>query len=353
MTDSHWKVYKCPFSCDLTFTSSFDCKNHMISEHSDMASISHVDDLVGLGAQRIDSPSSLSCPICPEKFGSIKQYQRHVGGHQEQLALFALPNLDYGGEQSDDYDEGESDENTGHSIGSSIRQDPRPQGNIDTIPNKPRIDTNWWEKMYPSCKFCGQNRGRYNYKQQDQFAQHLKVYHGLDDARIWDILAAKASESAESRIEGIRVIEPAETGTRVPAKVKLGSAKELLLIAEEKIRQGEEEEEEAEEEAEKKLFSLRQTRKGTQSSIPRFVGKRDTRIPTIRKHFEQLSREFEKERQKERNKRAAELPGSRPFLRHSKTGATIEIVQGDTGSIHKNTDVEEESAQGPRNNSPG
>ncbi|KAI1735505.1 hypothetical protein F4680DRAFT_306683 [Xylaria scruposa] len=119
MTDSHWKVYKCPFSCDVTLTSFFDCKNHIISEHSDMASLSHVDDLVGLGVQRIDSSSSLSCPLCPEKSGSIKQYQRHVGRHQEQLALFALPNLYCGDEQSDDHDGGESNENTGHSTESS------------------------------------------------------------------------------------------------------------------------------------------------------------------------------------------------------------------------------------------
>ena len=114
MTDSHWKVYKCPFSCDATFTSSFDCKKHIISEHPDMASLSHMDNLVGLGVQRIDSSSGLSCPLCPEKFGSIKQYQRHVGRHQEQLALFALPNLDFNDEQSDDYDGGGSNEQVGH-----------------------------------------------------------------------------------------------------------------------------------------------------------------------------------------------------------------------------------------------
>ncbi|KAK5626600.1 hypothetical protein RRF57_002315 [Xylaria bambusicola] len=119
MTDSHWKVYKCPFSCDVTFTSPFDCKNHIISEHSGLASLSHVDDLVGLGVQRIDPSSSLSCPFCPEKIRSIKQYQRHVGRNQEQLALFALPNLDCGDEQSNDYAGGGFNENTGHSTESS------------------------------------------------------------------------------------------------------------------------------------------------------------------------------------------------------------------------------------------
>ncbi|GAP93125.1 putative transcription factor [Rosellinia necatrix] len=119
MTDSHWKVYKCPFSCDVAFTSSFDCKNHIISEHRDMVPPSHVDDFVELGVRLTDSSSILSCPLCPEKSGSIKQYQHHVGRHQQQLALFALPNLDCGDEQSDDYDGGGSNEDTGHSTESS------------------------------------------------------------------------------------------------------------------------------------------------------------------------------------------------------------------------------------------
>lgn len=77
---------------------------------------------------------------------------------------------------------------------------------------------------------------------------------------------------------------------------------------------------------EKKLFGLTQ-RKGNQSSIPRFVGKRDSRVSTIRKHFEQLSREFEKEREKDRKKRAANMSHSRPFLQHSRTRATVVVYQ--------------------------
>ncbi|KAM0553411.1 hypothetical protein ACHAPJ_007426 [Fusarium lateritium] len=36
----------------------------------------------------------LSCPMCRETLHSIKEYQRHVGRHQEQLALFALPSIE-------------------------------------------------------------------------------------------------------------------------------------------------------------------------------------------------------------------------------------------------------------------
>ncbi len=78
----------------------------------------------------------------------------------------------------------------------------------------------------------------------------------------------------------------------------------------------------------KKLFSLRPGRKANQSSIPRFVPKKDlSRVSTIRKHFEQLSREFEKEREKDRQKRASQMSHARPFLQQSSTKAIVEVYE--------------------------
>ncbi|TGJ87823.1 hypothetical protein E0Z10_g923 [Xylaria hypoxylon] len=86
---------------------------------------------------------------------------------------------------------------------------------------------------------------------------------------------------------------------------------------------------------ERKLFNSKQHRKVNQSSIPRFVGMRDSRVSTIRKHFEQLSREFEKEREKDRKKRAANVSHSRPFLQHSKTRATVEVYQDVADAVNE------------------
>ncbi|KAF4332066.1 zinc finger transcription factor ace1 [Fusarium beomiforme] len=48
-----------------------------------------------------DHPAT--CPLCKEKQPSFKQYQRHVGRHQEDLALFALPRLpQIAGEEEDE-----------------------------------------------------------------------------------------------------------------------------------------------------------------------------------------------------------------------------------------------------------
>ncbi|KAI0402838.1 hypothetical protein F4802DRAFT_334867 [Xylaria palmicola] len=98
--------------------------------------------------------------------------------------------------------------------------------------------------------------------------------------------------------------------------------------------------------SEKKLFGLKQNRKNNQSSIPRFVGKRDSRVSTIRKHFEQLSREFEKEREKDRKKRAANMSHSRPFLQHSKTRATVEVFQDFADAVKEPLPAEDDHITG-------
>ncbi|KAI1432180.1 hypothetical protein GGR50DRAFT_675719 [Xylaria sp. CBS 124048] len=97
---------------------------------------------------------------------------------------------------------------------------------------------------------------------------------------------------------------------------------------------------------ERKIFGLKSHRKGNQSSIPRFVGKRESRVTTIRKHFEQLSREFEKEREKDRKKRAANMSNSRPFLQHSKTRATVEVYQDVADAVDEPIPVEDDHKTG-------
>ncbi|KAI8963609.1 hypothetical protein F5Y11DRAFT_364944 [Daldinia sp. FL1419] len=104
--------------------------------------------------------------------------------------------------------------------------------------------------------------------------------------------------------------------------------------------------------SEKKLFSsLRPHRKANQSSIPRFVGKKDSRVSTIRKHFEQLSREFEKEREKDREKRKQRMSHSRPFLQHSTTKAIVEVYEDVDEAVQEPGPVEDEhaTASGPAN----
>ncbi|KAM0377636.1 hypothetical protein ACHAPY_006815 [Fusarium culmorum] len=49
--------------------------------------------MIDLNARPMNEKEGSICPLCQENLSSMKDYQRHVGRHQEQLALFALPSL--------------------------------------------------------------------------------------------------------------------------------------------------------------------------------------------------------------------------------------------------------------------
>ncbi|KAF4956578.1 hypothetical protein FGADI_3730 [Fusarium gaditjirri] len=74
------------------------------------------------------------------------------------------------------------------------------------------------------------------------------------------------------------------------------------------------------------LRNLKDRGKTTASGIPRFVHKkRESKVSTLARHFEQLSREFEKERIRDRKKRAASMRQPRAMLPRTTTKAIVEV----------------------------
>ncbi|KAL7793224.1 hypothetical protein V8C37DRAFT_107262 [Trichoderma ceciliae] len=78
------------------------------------------------------------------------------------------------------------------------------------------------------------------------------------------------------------------------------------------------------------LTVLKNRGKMTGSSIPRLVHKKkESKVTTLAKHFEQLSREFsrefEKERLRDRKKRAASMRNPRPMLPKTSTQAIVQV----------------------------
>ncbi|CAK7199037.1 Mitochondrial distribution and morphology protein 12 [Sporothrix eucalyptigena] len=79
------------------------------------------------------------------------------------------------------------------------------------------------------------------------------------------------------------------------------------------------------------LTALKNHRKAGQSAIPRFVHgsstKRDNskKVTSLTQHFEQLSREFEKERNRERRQQAAKMHHPRAYVPKSSARATVEV----------------------------
>lgn len=72
-------------------------------------------------------------------------------------------------------------------------------------------------------------------------------------------------------------------------------------------------------------LSALKSRKNNSSGIPRPAKKRESKVSTLARHFEQLSREFEKERIRDRKQRAAFLRQPRAMLPRTSTKAVVEV----------------------------
>ncbi|KAK1534477.1 transcription factor RfeG [Colletotrichum costaricense] len=73
---------------------------HLETQHRKMVRGDQIDNLVMLSSQPLDEGAKVPCPLCFETMPSLQNYQRHVGKHQRQLALFALPINNYADEDT-------------------------------------------------------------------------------------------------------------------------------------------------------------------------------------------------------------------------------------------------------------
>jgi len=90
---NHWKVYQCPSGCDLRLSTATECRDHIQSAHFSAIPDSQLDAIVDLSTKPLQVEDGILCPLCNQQLSSFRQYQSHVGRHQEQLALFALPSV--------------------------------------------------------------------------------------------------------------------------------------------------------------------------------------------------------------------------------------------------------------------
>ncbi|KAI1260969.1 hypothetical protein F5Y18DRAFT_218856 [Xylariaceae sp. FL1019] len=104
----HWKSWHCPFSCTKTCASAGELRKHFAESHPAVVSPDEVSMVVDASERKLLPLTEMECPLCKVKLESFKQYQRHVGRHQTELALFALPSIE---DQVDieDYDDTKSD----------------------------------------------------------------------------------------------------------------------------------------------------------------------------------------------------------------------------------------------------
>ncbi|KAH7310916.1 hypothetical protein B0I35DRAFT_439884 [Stachybotrys elegans] len=108
---NHWKVWRCPASCEALWSSESGLKQHLQKAHPDIGSSGDLHAIIERCERRRRLDEKTDCQLCGETLDSIKQYQRHVGKHQVDLALFALPKIgDDGDSDHDDMADDNEDE---------------------------------------------------------------------------------------------------------------------------------------------------------------------------------------------------------------------------------------------------
>ncbi|KAK3990925.1 hypothetical protein QBC44DRAFT_227189, partial [Cladorrhinum sp. PSN332] len=100
---NHWIVYECPYGCKTKMCSPAECKSHLKAHQGGhLGQNAELDAFVKLSEQPVDVANGLPCQLCQHVSYSIREYGRHVGQHQEQLALFALPSGGYSDDENDE-----------------------------------------------------------------------------------------------------------------------------------------------------------------------------------------------------------------------------------------------------------
>lgn len=129
--ENHWMSYVCPYSCSETFQSRSKCVEHVHITHPGNVPEHQLEAMINHSCRPVRAEDEMSCPMCHESLGSVKKYQRHVGRHQEQLAIFALPTTQ---SQDDEHDLDDDDDES-----NPIKSDAGSEG-TDTVDDKVHLE---------------------------------------------------------------------------------------------------------------------------------------------------------------------------------------------------------------------
>ncbi|KAI0505729.1 hypothetical protein F5B22DRAFT_494797 [Xylaria bambusicola] len=92
LDQKHCRVFRCPYSCqEAEFDTRSQLERHLRSLHQQMSSQKDLSFMISLCERSMPWPEEAKCPLCQHTLYSKGEYARHVGRHQTELALFALP----------------------------------------------------------------------------------------------------------------------------------------------------------------------------------------------------------------------------------------------------------------------
>ncbi|KAI1317442.1 hypothetical protein F5Y16DRAFT_392754 [Xylariaceae sp. FL0255] len=114
LNQKHWQVFKCPYSClSENFGSPRELEQHIRQSHKELSLQKDLGMILDLCSRPGSWPEETTCPLCDQKLHSKQEYARHVGRHQTELALFALPHT---GNENSDSSHDDDDDNGGDDV---------------------------------------------------------------------------------------------------------------------------------------------------------------------------------------------------------------------------------------------
>ena len=103
--EAHRTTWQCISGCNTLFQHVHDYENHVSTTHPELASATVLAALKVTARKAGSATAQADCPFCTSSM-TVQALKHHVGRHQEELALFALPsNL----EEADGITEGDDD----------------------------------------------------------------------------------------------------------------------------------------------------------------------------------------------------------------------------------------------------
>ncbi|KAJ8118054.1 hypothetical protein OPT61_g881 [Boeremia exigua] len=107
--EAHRSIFRCVEDCSKTYSTEAEFEAHIKSKHDDLAAPDIYSAIKRTSVKRPSLSDMATCRLC-ERDMMLRVLQKHLGHHQEQLALFALPlSLD---DAEDDPDEDVQDSQT-------------------------------------------------------------------------------------------------------------------------------------------------------------------------------------------------------------------------------------------------
>lgn len=90
----HRRFWVCIEGCQSRFQSEADFEAHIKHSHPSFSAPDQLRQLTAMCERQMPNDDRVECILCRQKGILLRDLEKHLGQHQEQLALFALPSTD-------------------------------------------------------------------------------------------------------------------------------------------------------------------------------------------------------------------------------------------------------------------